>query len=125
MQLCTRFLAAALSISAVFAQSSNYTAADLTAALNGAGLTALAGVLGSAPPELIGALQQGNHTVFAPSNEALASIDPAALGDITSTLKYHVAAGAVDESSLANKTTVVRTSLTGAPLVLLRESGVL
>jgi uncharacterized surface protein with fasciclin (FAS1) repeats len=125
MQLRTRFLAAALTICTVFAQDNNYTT-GLTAALNSAGLSTLAGVLGSAPPELLAALQQGNHTVFAPTNAALASLDPSALGDISNLLSYHVTAGAVDNSTLTNGTdTVVRTALTGAPVVLLREFCVL
>jgi uncharacterized surface protein with fasciclin (FAS1) repeats len=100
------------------AQSTNYTS-GLVAALNSAGLTALAGVLGTAN---LSALQQGNHTVFAPSNTALASANLSSVTDITSILAYHVTAGLVDANSLNTTDTVIRTTLSGAPNVLLRES---
>jgi uncharacterized surface protein with fasciclin (FAS1) repeats len=124
MHLSTRlFLGAALCLPSVVAQESNFTT-GLAAALNNAGLTILASVLGSAPPELVNALQQGNHTVFAPSNAALGSIDPAALGNIADTLAYHVTAGIVDASTLNQSDTVVRSSLNDPAVVQLRESRV-
>ncbi|PVF99041.1 FAS1 domain-containing protein [Serendipita vermifera] len=112
------FFGAVVSLSSVTAQDSNYTA-GLAAALNDAGLTVLAGVLGSAPPALAEALQQGNHTVFAPSNAALASIDPSVLGNIANTLAYHVTAGVVDTSALNQSDTVVRSSLNDPSVVQL------
>lgn len=124
MHLSTRiFLGAALCLPSVVAQESNFTA-GLAAALNNAGLIVLASVLGSAPPELVSALQQGNHTVFAPSNAALGSIDPAALDNIADTLAYHVTAGIVDASTLNQSDTVVRSSLNDPAVVQLRESRV-
>ena len=123
MQLPTRILVAlAVALSPVVAQdSSNYTT-GLAAALNSAGLTTLAAVLGAAPPALLSALQQGNHTVFAPSNAALSGInvaDPSL--NISNILAYHVTGAPIDVGSLNATDSVVRTALTGAPAVLLRK----
>lgn len=120
MQLPTRaLLAVVLQVALVAAQDSNYTA-GLAAALNGAGLTLLAGILGSAPPALISALQQGNHTVFAPSNAALTGINPADPSlNISNILAYHVTGAPIDTGTLNETDSVVRTALTGAPTVLL------
>lgn len=122
MQLPTRVLVAlAVALSPVVAQDANYTA-GLAAALNSAGLTSLAAVLGAAPPSLLGALQQGNHTVFAPSNAALSGINPADPSlNIPNILAYHVTGAPIDVASLNTSDSVVRTALTGAPTVLLRE----
>jgi len=87
--------------------------------LNSAGLTSLAGVLGTADASLLSALQQGNHTVFAPSNDALGSADLTAVGNITNLLRYHVAAGLVNDTALNTTDTVIHTTLSGAPAVLL------
>jgi uncharacterized surface protein with fasciclin (FAS1) repeats len=75
-------------------------------------------VLGSVNASLINALQQGNHTVFAPSNDALASADLASIGNITNIFEYHIAAGLVNATSLNTTDTVIRTTL-GAPTVVL------
>jgi hypothetical protein len=118
-----RFSRALVALSVVLpavAQNTNYTSGFI-AALNSAGLTTLASVLGSVNASLINALQQGNHTVFAPSNDALASADLASIGNITNIFEYHIAAGLVNATSLNTTDTVIRTTL-GAPTVVLRKS---
>lgn len=124
MQLSTLLVALAALAPSTFAQdNSNYTT-GLADALNGAGLTALATALASAPAALLQALQEGNHTVFAPSDSALGSVitgggvNPA---DIPNILAYHVAAGAVNTTALNETQTIIRSSLTGPPHVFLRK----
>jgi len=105
---CT--LAVALFIAAAEAQntttggnSSDY-ATGLVAALNGAGLTTLAGVLGNYPQ--FGQVLQmgGNYTVFAPNNDAfsdIASVDPTMIESI---LSYHISPAPFDRATLTNGT---------------------
>ncbi|KAG8804300.1 hypothetical protein FRB91_011383 [Serendipita sp. 411] len=124
MHLSSRLLAAALPFAAslVHAQGNNNYTTGLVAALNSVGLTSLAAALNSpaVPPALLSALQQGNHTVFAPNNAALGAVDPSALANLANILAYHVTAGHVDVESLKeNTTTVVRSSLAAEPAVLL------
>ncbi|CAG7846305.1 SubName: Full=Related to TGF beta induced protein ig-h3 {ECO:0000313/EMBL:CCA69644.1} [Serendipita indica DSM 11827] len=101
----------------VAAQDNGSYAEGLTQALNGAGLTSLATALGAAPASLLSALQQGNHTVFAPTNDALSGVNPTQLPNIADILAYHVTAGVVDTDKLNETPTVVRSSLGSAPAV--------
>lgn len=121
MKFSRALVALSVVLPAVAQNNSNYTE-GLIAALNSAGLTSLAGVLGSlGNSSLLTALQSGNHTVFAPSNDALGSADLSSVGNITNLLAYHVAAGLVNATSLNSTDTVIHTELSGSPAVLLRK----
>lgn len=81
---------------------SNFTA-GLLAALQSANLTSLATVL-QGFPELAGALEMGNFTVFAPNNEAFAPLlaDPSAINqtEVANILSYHVSPMTLPVSAL-------------------------
>jgi len=110
-------------------------------ALNGAGLTTLAGALTAlaatpAGEEFLGLLEQGNKTVFAPSNEAFEALGADALEDldlVSELLAYHIVDQDVTELTigvLPNNTAVetLRGEAAGfdlnvtLPLILTRPS---
>ncbi|MBW0495959.1 hypothetical protein O181_035674 [Austropuccinia psidii MF-1] len=113
------------------ASNSSDFASTVTTALRAGGLTTLATVAASpAGAGLLSELQQGPHSVFAPSDSAFAPIplnstNPA---DLTATLSYHTVPGLLNVSQLPpNSHAIVRSGLKGAPYVNLpgNESQVL
>lgn len=94
-------------------------------ALGAAGLTSLAALLASpAGQGLVNSLSEGNHTVLAPSNEALASLGNVTgtnnTADVQALLKYHVLPGFLNSAALpAGGHAIVRSSLAGEPHVSL------
>jgi uncharacterized surface protein with fasciclin (FAS1) repeats len=121
MRLSSLLVALSVIVPSALAQNSTEYASGLQSALNSAGLTVLAGLVKSAPPALVQALQDGNHTVFAPSDAALAGAAGvlASGANVTQILQYHVAAGAVNTTALNSTQTVVRSTLSSAPAVFL------
>lgn len=93
----------------------------LSRALQAAGLGTFATVLASpAAAPVVARLQQGNHTVFAPSDAALApvSLNSTSPADLDALINYHILPGTLDLSKLpSNGHAIVRTSLRGAPYV--------
>ncbi len=95
-----------------------------TAVSNSAALTTLAGAMsGKLNPDvnLVDALNAGQFTVFAPTDEAFGRLDPATVEKLktddsllTAVLKYHVIDGQTDPDKLAGE----HKTLQGAPLTV-------
>jgi len=104
----------------VTANGTDY-AATVNNALRAAGLGTLATLLSSpAGAGFVSQLQQGNHTVFAPSDSALASVplNSTSPADLNALLQYHVIPGALDVSRLPpTGHGIVRSALRGTPYV--------
>jgi uncharacterized surface protein with fasciclin (FAS1) repeats len=106
-----------------FAQSQYMT--GLINTLRDNGLTALADGLASFnTSSLETTISTGNHTAFAPDNQALSSIpnlvgmDPS---ELQQEISYHFLSGLITTNDTSpDKLTVARTSLSGAPTVNLR-----
>ncbi len=114
-------LVSALATSAL-AQSSYVT--GLLTAFRDNGLTTLADLLASFDNTTIStiesALSKGNHTVFAPNNDALANL-PSNVTQVQQVFYYHVLNGLINTTDTSpDNFTIARTSLTGAPTVNLR-----
>ncbi|KAG0143879.1 hypothetical protein CROQUDRAFT_65692 [Cronartium quercuum f. sp. fusiforme G11] len=101
--------------------------ATLNSALQAAGLTSLAALLASSAGQgLVNQLQQGNHTVFAPTDQAFGALGLNSssinstnnTADLTAVLKYHVLPGTLNSSALPTSGhAIVRSSLGGQPYV--------
>lgn len=101
----------------------------VVAVSNSALLTTLAGAIsGKLNPDvdLTGALNAGQFTLFAPTDEAFGRLDPATVeklktddGLLTAVLKYHVLEGQTDPAQLAGD----HKTLQGAPLTVTGSGG--
>ena len=115
-------LISALATSAL-AQSSYMT--GLVTALRDNGLTAAADLLTSLDNSTLSAIESaissGNHTGFAPDNNALANLPDNFAAQAQQVLSYHFLSGAITTNDTSpDKLTIARTTLTGAPTVNLR-----
>lgn len=101
----------------------NSTGTNSTVAnvLRGAGYATLASLVDSPGGQAFASqLQQGPHTVFAPTDSALAQlpVNTTNPGDLTALLSYHTVPGTLDASRLpTNAHAIVRTALRGPPYV--------
>jgi uncharacterized surface protein with fasciclin (FAS1) repeats len=105
------------------AQSSYMT--GLLEALRNNSLTTLVDLFATANASTLeSTISKGNHTVFAPSNEAFANIPDLAnanASQLQQEFSYHILSGAVNTNDTSlNNFTIARTTLTGAPTVNLR-----
>jgi len=98
--------------------------ATLNNALQTAGLTSFATLLASPTSQgLVNVLENGNHLVFAPTNDALSALTANSTSqnntaDLEALLKYHVLPGTLNASALpATGHAIVRSSLAGQPYV--------
>ncbi|KDQ17510.1 hypothetical protein BOTBODRAFT_185671 [Botryobasidium botryosum FD-172 SS1] len=99
--LCLTVLSLAATPS--LAQQTSNTSAYLTGLidkLNSVGLRTFAGQLGKLPQDVLHELEQGNKTVFAPSNAAFGDFAPTNLS--VPVLEYHIASGAYDAQNIAH-----------------------
>ncbi len=124
MKYTSALLALAAASSALAQQTGNVTeyATGLVAALNSAGLTSLAEAAQGASEQLIPALQNGNKTVLAPTNEAFAAIASANLSPeiLVATLSYHVINSTVNVGNISSSgSTIASSSLVGEEYVQL------
>ncbi|GAA5957816.1 hypothetical protein JCM3765_003775 [Sporobolomyces pararoseus] len=110
----------AILASAVSAQDTNGYAAQLLQALQGANLTTLASLATQNAATLIPLLQQGNHTVFAPSDAAFAALPENVTSNadlVASTLLYHIYYGGYAPQNLSANHTIARSSLNSTTYV--------
>ncbi|GAA5998943.1 hypothetical protein JCM5350_008103 [Sporobolomyces pararoseus] len=110
----------AILASAVSAQDTNGYAAQLLQALQGANLTTLASLATQNAATLIPLLQQGNHTVFAPSDSAFAALPENVTSNadlVASTLLYHIYYGSYAPQNLSANHTIARSSLNSTTYV--------
>lgn len=110
--------AATASSSASAASPSSSTSAygsGLVSALNSAGLTTLAGLLQPLASDLVPIISEGNFTVFAPTNDALASVDTSNMTALAEILMYHIAYG---QPNVTANNTIARTLLSGSQVNL-------
>lgn len=112
----------ALATSAL-AQSSYVT--GLLTAFRDNGLSTLADLFTSLDNSTLStiesSLNKGNHTVFAPSNDALANLSNLNATQVQQVFSYHVLNGLINTTDTSpDNFTIARTSLTGAPTVNLR-----
>ncbi|GAA5840870.1 hypothetical protein JCM3766R1_005385 [Sporobolomyces carnicolor] len=104
----------AILASVATAQDSSGYAAGLLQALQGANLTTLASLATQNAATLLPLLQQGNHTVFAPSDSAFAALPENVTSNadlVASTLLYHIYYGAYAPSNLSANHSIARSSL--------------
>jgi uncharacterized surface protein with fasciclin (FAS1) repeats len=120
-----RFFFTFLSVSALLASASaqatlNSTsyAAGLLATLKAANLTTLASVASANAAALVPLLISGNHTVFAPSDEAFNALSPATLNNtalVADVVLYHILNGTF--TNLTSTHTIANSSLNATSLV--------
>jgi uncharacterized surface protein with fasciclin (FAS1) repeats len=94
----------------------------LVDALRNSGLTSLADALGSFDNTTLTAIEtalsKGNHTLFAPNNDAFGSLPTSNAAQVQQILSYHILNGVINTTDTSPDTfTIARTSLTGAPTV--------
>lgn len=107
-------------VSAAAAQNATTYAAGLLGALQAANLTTLLSIATANAAALLPILQQGNHTVFAPTDAAFAALPASVLSNpalVASVVTYHLFNGSFPVSALSQQHTLAISSLATAPLV--------
>ncbi|GAA6061355.1 hypothetical protein JCM10212_004836 [Sporobolomyces blumeae] len=106
--------------SVVAAQDTSGYAQGLLQALQGANLTTLAQLATSNAATLVPLLQNGNHTVFAPSDSAFSQLPENVTSNqalVANTLLYHIYYGSYAPSNLTMNHTIARSALNSSDYV--------
>ncbi|GAA5902578.1 uncharacterized protein JCM6883_007172 [Sporobolomyces salmoneus] len=106
--------------SVALAQNSPDYASGLLQALQGANLTTLASLATQNAATLLPLLQEGNHTIFAPSDNAFSQLPENVTSNadlVASTLLYHIYYGSYAPSNLSANHSIARSSLNSTEYV--------